>query len=81
MQLQERNFNPLKQKLASLADTSRHVGANQERLGVRCPSIFAVKIYLSYSAGFFNLPQNLMTWGRWLYFPSEGIFTIDFYCP
>jgi hypothetical protein len=31
-----------------------------------------VKYLCSYIKGFFNMPQNLMIWGRRLYFPSEG---------
>jgi hypothetical protein len=31
----------------------------------------AYKISLSYSAGIFNVPENLGTYGQRLYFPSE----------
>jgi hypothetical protein len=30
-------------------------------------------------AEIFNMPQNLMTWGRRLYFPSEWSRAADFY--
>jgi hypothetical protein len=40
---------------------------------------FADKISLSYSAGFFSMPYNLPTWGRRLYFSSEGSCATNFY--
>jgi hypothetical protein len=39
---------------------------------------FAGEVSLSYSAGIFNMPQTRTTWGRQLYFPSEGSSAADF---
>jgi hypothetical protein len=39
---------------------------------------FAGEVSLSYSAGMFNMPWNLTTYGRRLYFPSEGSHAEDF---
>jgi hypothetical protein len=41
----------------------------------------ANEISLSYLEGFFNVPQNLTTWSRRLYFPSQGRRATDFYHP
>jgi hypothetical protein len=37
---------------------------------------FIDKVSLSYSAGFFKLPQNVRK-GQWLYFPPEGSCAMD----
>jgi hypothetical protein len=40
---------------------------------------YAVSLFTS--AGFFNMPQSLMTWTDGFYFPSEGRLAKDFYRP
>jgi hypothetical protein len=43
---------------------------------------FSLTKYLSsYLEWFFNMPQDLTTWGRRLYFSSEGSRAADFYRP
>jgi hypothetical protein len=39
---------------------------------------FSDEVSLSYSAGYFNVPYKLMTWGRRLYFSSEGSHATSF---
>jgi hypothetical protein len=34
---------------------------------------FADEVSLSYSAGIFNIPSNLTTWGLRLYFPPKEV--------
>jgi hypothetical protein len=42
---------------------------------------FAGEVSLSYFEGIFNMQQSLTTWGRRLYFPSEGSHAMDFSTP
>jgi hypothetical protein len=52
--------------------TSRHIETKQEKTWREMAVNFAEEISLSYSVGLFNKPSNLTTWGKRLYFPSEG---------
>jgi hypothetical protein len=54
---------------------SSDAGRNLSRMAVN----FAGEVSLSYYAGIFNTPYNLTTWGRRLYFHSEGSRATDFY--
>jgi hypothetical protein len=54
--------------------TTSHLVAKQEELAKGIMD-------LAYFEEFFNMLQNLMTWGQWLYFLSEGRHAADFYHP
>jgi hypothetical protein len=57
-----------------------HLGAQQEDMAKEMMNA-AYEISLSYIEVFFNMPLNLRTRGRRLYFPSEGRCAEDFYHP
>jgi hypothetical protein len=52
----------------------RRTGEGNDEIGL-------AKYLCSHFEGIFNMPFNLTTWGRRLYFPSEGRHAADFYRP
>jgi hypothetical protein len=56
-----------------------HLVARQEELQKEMMHFAFVPF--SYFEGIFKMLLKLTTWGRRLYFPSEGRRTADFYCP
>jgi hypothetical protein len=65
----------------SLANINRHLVAIEGKTLREMFVNFAGEISLSYSTGIFNMPSNLSSWGRRLYFSSEGSHATDFYHP
>jgi hypothetical protein len=56
-----------------MANISKTTSCDSAETWLEMAMHFADEIFLSYSAGFLNMPQNLMTWGRRLYFPLKKV--------
>jgi hypothetical protein len=61
--------------------TSRVIIAKQVQLGEGNDEFGLTNDPFRISRGFFNMPLNLTTWDRRLYFFSEGRRAADFDCP
>jgi hypothetical protein len=59
----------------------RYLVAKREKLGGKWQPNFAYEALASYLLEFCNVPYNLITRGRQLYFLSEGSRATDFYRP
>jgi hypothetical protein len=51
----------------------------RRRNGQREQWIWPCKVFLFIFINYFYMPQNLMTHGLWLYFPSKGRCDVDIY--